>query len=619
MSTVFGILNVDRKPLLRKELELLGDATTFLAAEGTFLHVAHTVGMGYQPYRTHQRIELEMQPTLDPKGNMVVLDGRLDNYYELSKKLGLSDVETSDSQIVLTAFDRWGEQCFARLVGDWAFALWCQRDHSLYLARDHAGTRTLYVEETGERIIWSTHLETFFAGGQTRELDRAYAARHLASQPLRDLTPYKSIRAIPAAHYLKSNGGGISCRPHWDWMIRDRIHYSSTDTYDDQFRQLFAQAVSRRTAPGAGIVAELSGGMDSSSIVCMADHSHRRCHVDPSDDLLQTLSFFDDLEPDWNEKPYFTAVERTRGKAGIHIDVSQFVPSYEPVLLKEGPPLLPGIEKATLQLQAAVDDQLTDTYRVVLSGIGGDELLGGVPSGLPELADLLVAGKIMSLGRRALSWSLVDRSPILRTVCDTARFASRLYLTDSLKQAVPEWLSPDLPPLWKDTRFLRLEFSRRLKLAPSSIDNGFTWWAVLEALPHLYPSYGARREYRYPYLDRDLVDFLLRVPRDVLVKSGRRRTMMRRALKDIVPREILERKRKAYVVRRHLSSLTDQCEKIQDLFSKSRLADYGLILPAKFRQTLQAVAAGQQLHLWPSLMRSISFELWLQSRPSVLA
>ena len=517
------------------------------------------------------------------------------------------------------AFDHWGEQCFARLVGDWALVLWCQRDHSIYLARDHAGTRTLYFERSGKQLIWSTYLETFFADGQTRELDRAYAARYLASQPIRDLTPYNGIRAIPAAHYLKTNGSSISCRAHWDWMVTDRVHYSSANAYDDQFRQLFAQAVSRRTSPGAGVVAELSGGMDSSSIVCMADRSQRGCHIGPSNDSLDTLSFFDDLEPDWNDKPYFTTVERARGKQGIHIDVSQFLPTYEPVSLKEGLPLLPGIEKATLQLQAAVDDQLTDGQRAILSGIGGDELLGGVPSGLPELADLLAAGKIGSLGRRALSWSLADRSPISRTLCDTARFVSRLYFRDIAKQAVPDWLSPDLPPRWKDTCFLHLELSRRLKLSPSTIDNGFTWWSVLEALPHLYPSHGVRREYRYPYLDRDLVDFLLRVPRDVLVTPGRRRAMMRRALKDIVPREILERKRKAYVVRRHLASLTDRCEKIQYLFSKPRLADYDLILPAKFRQTLQAVVAGQQIHMWSSLMRSISFELWLQSRPSVLA
>jgi asparagine synthase (glutamine-hydrolysing) len=74
------------------------------------------------------------------------IDGRLDNYRELAQLLELEAHNLSDSQILLAAFDRWGEQCFSRFVGDWALALWSLKDESLYLARDHAGTRSLYFQ-----------------------------------------------------------------------------------------------------------------------------------------------------------------------------------------------------------------------------------------------------------------------------------------------------------------------------------------------------------------------------------------------------------------------------------------------------------------------------------------
>jgi asparagine synthase (glutamine-hydrolysing) len=150
--------------------------------------------MGFQPYHTHLRSNLDAQPTASAKGDMLTFDGRLDNHAELRALLDLQNDEPLDAQIVLAAFERWGEDCFSRLVGDWALALWSPRDRTLYLARDHAGTRTLFYEQAGGTFRWATYLETFFVISTQRSLDEAYIAAYLGSAPKRDLTPYKSIR-----------------------------------------------------------------------------------------------------------------------------------------------------------------------------------------------------------------------------------------------------------------------------------------------------------------------------------------------------------------------------------------------------------------------------------------
>src|SRR5216683_927664 len=143
MSIIFGIRKSEGEVVEEHQLLSLANATDRWAPDGTFVRATGRIGMGFQPYHTHQRSNLESQPVADDLGNMISWDGRLDNHKELRDLLA-QEANISDSLIVLAAFRRWGEECFSRLIGDWAVALWSHTDRSLYLARDHAGTRTLY-------------------------------------------------------------------------------------------------------------------------------------------------------------------------------------------------------------------------------------------------------------------------------------------------------------------------------------------------------------------------------------------------------------------------------------------------------------------------------------------
>src|SRR5579863_6554288 len=196
MSIIFGVRMAGDAPVEGSYLGELAHATERYAPDGTYVQAGVHVGMGFQAYYTHERSRLEAQPATDARGNMLGFDGRLDNHEELRTVLGLSPQPLPDSSIVLAAFERWGERCFAWLAGDWALALWSKADRSLYLARDHAGTRTLYFEMLEGNLLWSTCLETFFVEVSKRDLEEAYVARYLARQPIGDLTPYKGIQAV---------------------------------------------------------------------------------------------------------------------------------------------------------------------------------------------------------------------------------------------------------------------------------------------------------------------------------------------------------------------------------------------------------------------------------------
>src|SRR5271170_7829293 len=132
MSIIFGMKTVEERPVEEQRLLHLARGTHRYAPDGVFVRVVGSVGMGLQPYRTHLRSRLESKPLVDERKNMIALDGRIDNHEELSRLLGLGGNEASDSEIVLAAFGRWGEECFSKLVGDWALALWSHADRSLY-------------------------------------------------------------------------------------------------------------------------------------------------------------------------------------------------------------------------------------------------------------------------------------------------------------------------------------------------------------------------------------------------------------------------------------------------------------------------------------------------------
>ncbi len=114
-----------------------------------------------------------------------------------------------------------------------ALALWSTKEQALYLAKDHAGTRTLYFEITDGTLLWSTYLDTLVGCQGSKKLDEDYAACYLASQPLRDLTPYKGVSAVLPAHYVVFRETKVSVRSHWNWMNPKTTRYSSNREYDE--------------------------------------------------------------------------------------------------------------------------------------------------------------------------------------------------------------------------------------------------------------------------------------------------------------------------------------------------------------------------------------------------
>jgi asparagine synthase (glutamine-hydrolysing) len=613
MSIMFGVRKHEAALIDDEEMLRLAAATKRYAPDGTFVRSGFGVAMGFQPFHTTTRSLSDAQPTEHVNGNALTFDGRLDNHEDLRHLLAIPDPNVSDSALVLHAFLRWGEDSFSRLLGDWALALWVAAERTVYLARDHAGSRTLYFELMGGTLTWSTYLETFLSVGRRFSPDEEYAACYLCSQPVRDLTPYNGIRAVPPACYLVIQGNTVIRRTHWSPATGKELRYRAEREYQEQFLSLFERSVERRAIGGKAILAHLSGGMDSTSIVCMSDHLQRTNGL--GNGLVDTLSLYDDSEPHWNERPYFSITEAKRGKAGIHVKVPVVTRTFRAGYGDNARLIFPGVDSASLSFETQINDAIKGRgYRVILSGVGGDELLGGVPTPLPELCGYLSSFALKKLMRQTAAWSIANRMMFWRLLWDTTKYTFHLRYPDAPGEGnTPPWMSRRLRAIVRNREKSVYTDTTPQKFVASRVSNHNSWWSALETLPHLSPETLVRYEYRYPYLDRELVEFLLRVPREQMIRPGRRRYLMRESLRHLVPTEILERRRKGYMVRNQAANCDIARDSIPELLTGSLVASLGFIDSAQCLSAANRMNSSSDPRLWHQLLRTAMLEAWLRA------
>lgn len=556
MSAQFGRWTFGEKPPSSGYSEKVGRLLAPYGPDRSSTYSAPDIEILYRAFHTTKESREEEQPYNSPSGTVVTWDGRLDNREELIHELGCgSTAQSTDVALAAAAYERYGVECFAKLIGDWAVSIWNPTDRSIVLAKDFVGARPLYYTVERDQITWSSILDPLvFLAAKPFLFEEEYIAGWLSFFPAAHLTPYAGIHSVSPSTFVRLTPYCSMVQRYWDFDPGKQVRYRSDGEYEEHFRSVFARSVRRRLRSDAPILAELSGGMDSSSIVCMADKMIARGQAQTP--RLDTLSYFDDREPNWNERAFFTKVEQQRGRAGTHIDLSS-QNFFEIEFEDEHPALSPAAGKQRELRKQLAACLLAGSYRVLLSGIGGDEMTGGVPTLLPELADLLATARFPALLHQLQLWALDRRKP-----CFHLLFAIFERFFPSFLAGVPEhmrpaaWLKDDFA---KRQRTALTGYPRRLRFfgpLPSFQENLSTLDGLRRQLNCTAPASNPACERRYPYLDRDLLEFLFALPPEQLVRPGQRRSLLRRSLAAIVPQEILQRKRKAFVARSPLLAVS---------------------------------------------------------------
>jgi asparagine synthase (glutamine-hydrolysing) len=572
-----------------------------------------SVALLYRPFHTTAESRREKQPYFSHRGFTLTWDGRLDNRQALIADLR-SDLEadSTDVAIIAAAFDCWETDCFRRIVGDWALSIWKPKQRELLFAVDYMAIRHIFYYLKNDRIWWSTDLSPLvLLSGDKFHIDDDYIAGYFAHDPEARLTPYREIREVPPGEFVRIRNGNVSVDRFWRFSPKSRIRYKTDVEYEEHFRHVFRQSVRRRLRSDSPILAELSGGLDSSSIVCMADDILAKEGAETP--RLDTLSYYDKSEPSGDDCIHFPKVERKRGRVGIHIDGSRLGTSPASLEYADFCPL-PGALGVSRELDTERAEAVRGGgYRAVLSGIGGDEFLGGVPDPRAHLADLIVQFKLVRLTRQLMAWSLVKRRPWIQ------------LLLQSGIDVLPSSLGPYFAKEAKIEPWIRKDFAKRTRMGVRQLHTAehFGFWLptrrsyingvlmMANNLAKVVRATGALEEACYPFLDQHLIEFVLSIPADQLLRPGERRSLMRRSLTGIVPPEILSRRTKQVGARTPVIILGKYLNELQDIFQTSIGSRLGYIHEAHLMRTISDARDGKTVSV-VRVLWAISLEYWLR-------
>jgi asparagine synthase (glutamine-hydrolysing) len=521
------------------------------------------ISLGRRLFRTLPEDAHDRQPLLGGGGRFVIAaDLRLDNRDELEAALDIrTDMARTfcDAAVLLAAWEKWGENCFDRLVGCYAFALWDSARRALVLARDPLGQRPLYYHRGNGFWAFATMPKGLHALEEVpRAPDETYARDSLALMPERGTrTFFADVERLEPGCFVTVSGRGISSARHWQ-PVRRPIKLGSNGEYVEALREQLDRAVRAQLRGAKGkIGAHLSGGLDSSAVAATAARL-----LAPSGGQVVAFTSVP-------REGYSTAWGGLWDEGALAAATAALYPNLEHVLVRPtGRPQIETLDRDYFLFDRPIQNPCNVAWMheinrqsrdrgvaIMLTGLLGNLTLSY--DGLDLLSDLLAHGKIWS-------WLRLSRS-VVRS--GTRRWRGVLYRS----------FGPWIPgPLWRRLERMRgmygggldhysalnpalyreLDYERRaraLGMDPFFRPGTDTYADRLNYLQHVDPGNyvkgflgGWGVDQRDPTADRRLTEFCLNIPTEQFIAGGRPRSLIGRALADRVPHVVLSERRLGY-------------------------------------------------------------------------
>jgi len=479
------------------------------------------------------------------------------------------------------------------------------------------GSRTLYYHANRQYLFWSNSLNVVMAvSGASKNISADYVAGYLIGQPEPNLTPYKEVMAVPPGHVLDIQGSGAKLARFWWVDPKQSIVYTTDQEYEEHFLHLFRQVIADRMRGRREVWAELSGGLDSSAIVSMADEI--LAAGESSAKGLHTVSYLFNHSKSSDESKHIRYLEEKRGRQGHHISEDEqaiFKNLLVPIRRSVPDPLdcFPGRENILRQ------QMRQSGAKVLMSGHGGDHLLWSSISASPELADFLINGQISQLLRSLTDWTTAGKSHFLGLLWHGA-------LEPSLPRRIRRRLLPaSLVPRWIDIDFARRHSLRDRLLG---LQDPFSFQmpskrrqcsmlleGIVSTAAGSYHDWDSV-EIVYPFQDRRLIEFFLAIPVDQLIRPGETRSIQRRAMQRVLPSQILQRKGKKGPTEAILRAISAEWQALQNLFQNAQVWRNGFVDKEVFLDSLARARMGEASA--PILLLAVvALECWLQLNENV--
>lgn len=574
MSGFAAIVFRDEVPVEPEHLAVLGKGIVRCGGDGHNSWHCGSVGLVHAHFRTTPEESGERQPVHRQGRLWISADLRLDNRDELCAQLGGAvDARTAtDAEIVLAAYERWGEDCPRHLVGDFAFALWDAPRRRLFLARDPLGVRPLYYTLNHRRLIAASTLEAVLGAlgvlGAPAEIHEPFLRDLLALRFGRWTaeTPYRGVLRLPPAHRMTVEAGREVVSRYWTFGEAPPPPLRRDDEEVERFREVFLTAVRAQLRSTGPVGLLLSGGLDSSTVAGAAQHLAETGAL-PWHTGLRFYSCVFQETPAAEEREYAEAVARRCTRAHM-----TYVPSDDSWGLRElgpdsgYPPTEPEVNVNRALLMRPLRMARADGCRAVLTGLGGDEVLGGQHYHTPLLLRDVAWSRLAAEIPCFLRWSR----------CSVAGLLFDAYV----RPAVP-------PPLRRlARRLLGREAAATADRRPATHLRSWSARASYRMLTSgsfaaMLASFDAAAvaigvETRHPFLDRRVIEILCHLPARLLFGGGWTKLVLRQS--GLLPEEVLRRTRPAHFGELVHRGLRHEMQwKVRELLQGSRVVAAGLL------------------------------------------
>jgi len=580
MCGIAGILNVDGRPIEGPQIRAMTCALAHRGPDGEGIHVDGPLGLGHRRLAILDLSEKGQQPMSYANGRYwVTYNGEVYNFLELRRELenfGYVFRTETDTEVIIASYDRWGPDCQFKFNGMWAFALWDDREQTLFLSRDRFGIKPLYYLSEPSRFAFASEMKAFLhLDGFTPHENETALRRVLTDDSSLEGTEeslLKDVKRLLGGHCLMVRPGTLQRWPWWNTLDHLVAVPRSLAEQAEQFRELFFDACRLRLRSDVPVATCLSGGLDSSAVLCSL------AAIDSSRNGSCTV---ERRTKDW-QRAFIATFPGTpqdeRRYAEIAVRHAGAVPYYRPMSAEAAVDELDRVIYDYEDIYSTLPVPMWAIYRemrreglvVSLDGHGSDEMLGGYTHYLR--AALRTAGGFLRAPIRTLD--LVGTLHGLYAPDGFEPVPSRIRLIANNEPAL-RFFGRALTAIYPRTygRFReRSGFSPAVAAGPwvklpavatrpTDADEEVAINALGPLNSHLYREFHQTIlptilrsfdrcsmahgiEIRMPFMDWRLVSFVFSLPEKSKVGGGFTKRILREAMRGTVPEAIRTRKDK---------------------------------------------------------------------------
>ncbi len=583
MCGIAGIFHFDSsRSVDEPSLRRMTDCLSHRGPDGEGFYINNNIGLGH---RRLSIIDLSTgdQPMFnEDKSIAVILNGEIYNYIELREELknfGYTFRTTSDTEVIIRAYQKWGTDCQNKLNGMWAFALWDENKKQLFISRDRIGEKPLFYSTYDSTFLFGSEIKSILAYGVPKipnlELTELYLTLGYIPAPY---TFYKNIHKLQAGHYMIVSGNSFSEKKYWDLPeIDEENMIADKKLVYETFEKLLKDSVKIRMRSDVPFGAFLSGGLDSASVVALMSE------ISSVPVKTFTIGFKEKM---FDERKLALQVAK-KFKTEHHeyvIEHHSFDEALNDVMLHFDEPFGDSSALPT----GEVSEIAAQKVKMVLTGDGGDEVLSGYNSNRVEkfaeqyqkfpsllrnnfpgivssVAKLFRGDKRHKINQVAKAFSFSNKSFEERLMAKSwckPELAEKLISNSEKQIKLKDFIGDFFGKYPVKHPFYRLMFFQFKVLLPDD------FLAKVDRM-----SMASSLETRVPFLDYRLVEFMAKVDRDVKMQGYQRKSVLINTIGKRLPSDLLRAPKRGFSVplRKWFADKSFE-QKLQSLYSE----DFGL-------------------------------------------